>query len=939
MVRAAEKPNIKTQQSGSTPQPFFVWLRHRTKYTYDKSYQLTDEARSGDAAYDYTYDYDAAGNRERWTDNSTNAITTYSYDDANRLEWSQKSPGRTTYTYDADGNLVQKEEPSLQTDYTWDALNRMTFVDTATADVTFIYDGLGRRVEKQSSTDGTKKFVYDEQRLLQETDGDDDLTFQYESTLDEYGELLDQYDATGSPTGDTGYYAFDAQANTAALLDPNQTSTNEYVFTAFGEIKSQSGPQENPFTFVGQQNVYHDDEIELFFMGAGGSPAGGNGGSASSAGGDVAQSGRPYDFATARFNSKDPQGVDTDPAGNLYRYVANNPANATDPSGQAARPPLTPEDLIEMAAPIKGKSTVRTLAGGTRSRDETKAWEALAEEIGEAISDAEKKRKTWHHAKWIESEQKFVMVLLSTAKHKAKGHDGAFKEYIKWVARQLADPKEFAELGPEAQERIWYSLKDKEATKSLRIALSEVLQGVSKSGVKVVYEGPKKAATKITITAGEHIIELVAGELEGVGSKAVPKALTLQRTKFIGQFADEAGKFRPLIKWGGRAGKILGPVVAWGTALWAASKAAAKEYEETGEVDRAIGGALKAGLEEATMTHETKLLTDMTIGTAARHVHEETKRASIGLTHRRFGFDPQVVLHVREFWERVRSRFSREDSDDSEEATPVTPRVEKVVSDAEQKASRAAQAETVRDTADRELRDRGERLSAFGRAMRKYEILQGKLTRVSLEIDRLAGRQADRLAKNEWAKRSLAVARASRPGLKKDRDSFAASFAEVRKRLEEDIEKFGNSNGHFGWGKDIPQRLRDYAAEIEALLDELPVRIQTHGKPVVSRLLEWHKPTRAGRQVAFTHRGVANRLKYIFRAVSACGLRLLTERDNALEDNARRISFLESDIERNEQLLEEYANTLSRLEAERSGYERASSAAEARVISLRNQLD
>jgi len=50
MVRAAEKPNIKTQQSGSTPQPFFVWLRHRTKYTY--------WARRADEVREFGYDPD-----------------------------------------------------------------------------------------------------------------------------------------------------------------------------------------------------------------------------------------------------------------------------------------------------------------------------------------------------------------------------------------------------------------------------------------------------------------------------------------------------------------------------------------------------------------------------------------------------------------------------------------------------------------------------------------------------------------------------------------------------------------------------------------------------------------------------------------------------------------------------------------------------------------
>jgi len=35
MVRTVEKPEIERQPSGTNPPPFFIWLRHRTKYGYD----------------------------------------------------------------------------------------------------------------------------------------------------------------------------------------------------------------------------------------------------------------------------------------------------------------------------------------------------------------------------------------------------------------------------------------------------------------------------------------------------------------------------------------------------------------------------------------------------------------------------------------------------------------------------------------------------------------------------------------------------------------------------------------------------------------------------------------------------------------------------------------------------------------------------------------
>jgi YD repeat-containing protein len=84
-----------------------------TTWTYDDSYQLTREQRSGSGSFDVSYSYDAAGNRT--LQNDSGALTTYTYDAGNRLLSESSVAGVTTYTYDADGNRTQKETSAAVT--------------------------------------------------------------------------------------------------------------------------------------------------------------------------------------------------------------------------------------------------------------------------------------------------------------------------------------------------------------------------------------------------------------------------------------------------------------------------------------------------------------------------------------------------------------------------------------------------------------------------------------------------------------------------------------------------------------------------------------------------------------------------------------------------------------------------------------------------------
>ncbi len=283
-----------------------------TTWSYDKTYQLLREARSASPAYSTSYSYDAADNR--LTQNDSGAVTSYTYDEANRLLTAQDSSGVTTYSYDEDGNRTQKETPSELTVYTWDEDSRLTSAEPVAGLVTLSYRADGRRVQKETPSQSTH-FIYDLKRLLQETDDAGDPLHEYTSTLDEWGELVSEYDET-----DTLYHQYDALGSTDALLDDDEALAASYAHRAFGLEAAHSGTAEMPFTFVGAQNYYRDPELALYFAGA-----------------------RYYDPAAGRWMSADPIGFQAGDE-NLFRYVGNNPVNRVDPSGlqETLGPPLPP---------------------------------------------------------------------------------------------------------------------------------------------------------------------------------------------------------------------------------------------------------------------------------------------------------------------------------------------------------------------------------------------------------------------------------------------------------------------------------------------------------------------------------------------------------------------------------------------------------------------
>ena len=259
-------------------------------------------------SFDFSYEYDGAGNRSKKINNLTSEVTTYVYDSANQLISMEGPDGTTTFDWDAAGNMIAKHAPDGTTTYTWDYRNRLTQVAPPVGDpINFAYNAMGQRIQKNGT-----RFIYDGVQLLQETDLNNQTLRSNTFTNEGYGDLVSENDGTNS-----SFPTFNGQSSTDAIVNKTATVTDRISYSAFGGEDSHSGSSTTPFRFVGKQSYYRDSETGLYLLGAGGNPNG---------------AGRYYDPELGRFISRDPIGLAGGDA-NLYRYAGNNPVNGVDPLG------------------------------------------------------------------------------------------------------------------------------------------------------------------------------------------------------------------------------------------------------------------------------------------------------------------------------------------------------------------------------------------------------------------------------------------------------------------------------------------------------------------------------------------------------------------------------------------------------------------------------
>ena len=241
-------------------------------YSYDRVGNRTSKT-SRDGAANYTYDtlnrlvqainplptnplesfqYDAVGNRTNSNQNFSS-----SFDAANRL----LEDGNFTYQYDNNGNLTRKTAKvgGAITSYEYDAENKLVRVVSNGTVVNQKYDGLGRRVEKEviSASTTTTRFIYDNEDILLELDGSNNIVARYT-----HGPGIDE-PLIMEKNSQAFFYHADGLGSITEITDSAGVVKQRYTYSSFGKIESQLDPNfVQPYTFTARE---FDPETGLYF--------------------------------------------------------------------------------------------------------------------------------------------------------------------------------------------------------------------------------------------------------------------------------------------------------------------------------------------------------------------------------------------------------------------------------------------------------------------------------------------------------------------------------------------------------------------------------------------------------------------------------------------------------------------------------------------------
>jgi RHS repeat-associated protein len=286
-------------------------------YTYDAAGQLVTETHHGQT---FTYTYDANGQLTNAT-SSAEPQESYAYDANGNREGTGLvvgpgnqilSDGSFNYSYDNEGNLARKVEIATGnvTTYTYDYRNRLVSVVTRTAGgvalstSTYTYDVFNRRIAEV--VNGVALYtVYDGNNPWADFDASGNVLARYL-----VGPKLDEILARWRPSDGVVFYLADHEGTVRDLVSAGAIVIDHIDYTAFGAVLAESNAAVgNRFLFTGRE---YDAATGLYYYRA-----------------------RYYDPKLGRFISQDPLGFNGGDV-NLYRYVKNAPADATDPTGQAA---------------------------------------------------------------------------------------------------------------------------------------------------------------------------------------------------------------------------------------------------------------------------------------------------------------------------------------------------------------------------------------------------------------------------------------------------------------------------------------------------------------------------------------------------------------------------------------------------------------------------
>ncbi len=225
---------------------------HITTYGYDDANRLTSTTTGMGT---WTFGYDASGNRTKITDPAGNNVR-FSYDPLHRLTqivYSDQTP-TTTYAYDLDGNRTTMSDGSGVTTYAYDTLDRLTSVTHAGHTFSYTYDNANQLTSSTFPGQATDIYTYDNDGQLSTvaTGATTDVSYSYDPdghvisallgdgytesrTWDRDGRLTDINDTKNGTVLTRATYTYDLTNNPVSVV--NQTgSTTTYTYDVLDRL-------------------------------------------------------------------------------------------------------------------------------------------------------------------------------------------------------------------------------------------------------------------------------------------------------------------------------------------------------------------------------------------------------------------------------------------------------------------------------------------------------------------------------------------------------------------------------------------------------------------------------------------------------------------------------------------------------------------------------
>ena len=279
------------------------------QYSYTDKSQLKSESITGDiGTKDISYTYDNAGNRisETIKTGDKEEVTTFTYDESNRLIKKQSPKRTTTYLYDKNGNRISAVSDGEKFSYTYDINDNLTGIKKN--DVTIFeatYDAMGERVlTKELNANGTLESKY---RL-------NDVSFEDTQVLSVYNDSSKTDFIYGNErtvelsTGTDSTFITDEKESALGRIGEENT-----LYTPFGDKEDTNfiDTQKALITGFGFDGEWQDS-TGLYYLRA-----------------------RYYDPSDGVFLSEDSVSgdIESETGLNGYSFVDNDPVNYTDPSG------------------------------------------------------------------------------------------------------------------------------------------------------------------------------------------------------------------------------------------------------------------------------------------------------------------------------------------------------------------------------------------------------------------------------------------------------------------------------------------------------------------------------------------------------------------------------------------------------------------------------